>query len=229
MLNSLFIILYPLASITFTISLIIIIYQLITRTKRTSKKPTRFVVYTAIISLSVAIVTYIPLAPSLEDETSDQPTTATSSRKESTSTVKKDAPTTDSSNSTTPDNSSILDGLTVKQRTTYNLGIAKSLSEDRKFYDEGKDGFAWAYYVEKIVTEKNTGLVVYVNENFDNLSAAQAKSVINTAQAVALNQLSLMNIDISTEYDPIYATIRYGTTRIGESKMLDYGNFKWNN
>lgn len=112
MLNSLFIILYPLASITFTISLIIIIYQLITRTKRTSKKPTRFVVYTAIISLSVAIVTYIPLAPSLEDETSDQPTTATSSRKESTSTVKKDAPTTDSSNSTTPDNSSILDGLT---------------------------------------------------------------------------------------------------------------------
>lgn len=208
-------------------SMLMLLYQFFTRKLHPPKYRTRTVVYVLVFALVIEIIFSIMIVSPSSTSDSSQTTKDSSAEIINSELLTPDSSSSDSI-SENLDNTTIIEQLTSTQRKNFNTGIDTILNEDKSLYRQGKENFAWTVFVEKIEADKTSGLVVYVNTAFGNLNELEAKTVINAAQANAIGQLAIMDIDTSPGYDPIFTSIRFNNTQIGQSKMLDQGDFKWN-
>ncbi|GAF41157.1 hypothetical protein FC83_GL000944 [Agrilactobacillus composti DSM 18527 = JCM 14202] len=190
----------------------------------------------AYISLGVAIISlggWVGLSTTPTNNNASSDTSVSSKNEEtpssSSNSVGKNA--TDSksnkdSSSEEPNDNHIIDTLTDEQRSTYNSNMSNSLEEDKNFANQGKEEFNWSLYTDKIIADRNTGLVAYVNEAFINLGNSDKKIVANYIQTFAKGELALMDISVPGT-DFIYLNIHYGNDRIGHSKAFAMNEFKW--
>lgn len=220
-------------------AMLMLLYQFFTRKLHPPKYCTRTVVYVLVFALVIEVIFSILIVSPSSTSDSTQSTKDTSTEMISSesssdliipdsSSSEPDVSSSSDSISENLDNTTIIEQLTTKQRRNFNTGIDTTLNEDKSLYRQGKENFAWTVFVEKIEADKTSGFVVYVNNAFGNLNTLEAKTVINAAQANAIGQLAMMDIDTAPGYDPIFTSIRYNNTQIGQSKVLDQGDFKWN-
>lgn len=110
-------------------------------------------------------------------------------------------------------------------RNQINTAIATDLSERKSSADPEA---VWSQLIEKIEYDSDGQLSVYVNGDFLNASDTEKNSTIKKAQNVATTEIGpVKNWDSSDSQEGIMTTVYNGQNIVGQSKMLNHKEFKW--
>lgn len=157
-------------------------------------------------------------------DTSSSDTSADSEESSKTEQVSKSKKASDSSKSSKASKKSV-----SSKQSSVNEDIAKTLSEEKNYAQQGKSDFEFANYINSIKYTGNADITVYVTDDFANLPNSTKTDYLNEVQSMV--QMPLLDHNKITNDDcreGVFITVNLGSNSIGHSKVTAHKEYKFN-
>ena len=118
---------------------------------------------------------------------------------------------------------------TSSKQSSVNEDIAKTLSEEKNYAQQGKSDFEFANYINSIKYTGNADITVYVTDDFANLPNSTKTDYLNEVQSMV--QMPLLDHNKITNDDcreGVFITVNLGSNSIGHSKVTAHKEYKFN-
>lgn len=128
--------------------------------------------------------------------------------------------------SKTEQKSSVASSSKKESYTAINKEISDTISENKKYAEDGNSSFSGYGYIDKVVYTGDRKLDVYVYNEFNSLSKDEKTNILNEIQGTA--QMPLLDHEEITndQYkEGLFITIKLGKNSVGCSKATNHREY----